>query len=93
MGSLVYRTRLAMNRNKEFISNLKRYTYHPNCLFGGEFQNIYYALLAHECKVRNLEINDRNISRLARQHIQRGANILTNKNKITSLEGLVRLAV
>lgn len=60
-------------------------------VFAGEFQHIYYALLAHECKERELEINDRNISRLARQHIQRGANILTNK--ITSLEGLVSLAV
>lgn len=37
MGSLVYRTRLAMNRNKEFMTNLKRYSFHPNCLFGGEF--------------------------------------------------------
>ena len=62
-------------------------------VFGGEFQHIYYALLVHKCKEAGLEINDRNISRLARQHIQRGANILTNKNKITSLEGLVRLAV
>ena len=61
-------------------------------VFGGEFQHIYYALLIHECKERGLEINDRNISRLARQHIQRGANILANKNKITSLGDLVRLA-
>lgn len=62
-------------------------------VFGGEFQHIYYALLAHECKERGLDVNDKNISRFARLHIQRGANILTNKNKVTSLEELIHLAV
>lgn len=62
-------------------------------VFGGEFQQIYYAVLAHDCKEKGLELNDRNISRLARLHIQRGANLLTNKNKIASLSDLIRLTL
>lgn len=62
-------------------------------VFGGEFQQIYYALLAYDCKEKGLELNDRNISRLARLHIQRGVNLLANKKKITGLEDLLRLAV
>ena len=62
-------------------------------VFGGELHEIYYALMVHNCKKMGIEITDKNISRLARQHIQRGVNILTNRNKVTTLEDLIRLAV
>lgn len=62
-------------------------------VFGGELQHIYYALLALGCKENGIDVNDKNISKLARLHIQRGANILTNKNKINSLQELIRYAV
>ena len=62
-------------------------------VFGGEFQYIYHALLVYDCKEKGLEITERNISRLARLHIQRGVNILANKKRVTALESLLQLAM
>lgn len=61
-------------------------------VFGGEWQSLYYTILAYECNKTDIEVNDRNIGRLARLHIHRGINILINRYKISSLEDLIRLA-
>lgn len=61
-------------------------------VFGGEYQHTYQAILADECYKIGQEVNDRNLGRLARQHIQRGASLLVNKYKISSIEDLIRIA-
>lgn len=60
-------------------------------VFGGEYQHAYQAILADECHKSGQEVNDRNIGRLVRQHVQRGANLLANKYKITSIVDLIHL--
>lgn len=42
IGSLVYRTRQALNDNKEFLVRLKSYEYAPNCLIDGKFSFWHY---------------------------------------------------
>lgn len=42
IGSIVYRTRIALNKNNTFKSNLQGYYYNPNCLVKDEFSLWHY---------------------------------------------------
>lgn len=56
IGSLVYRTRAALNGNQAFKKELAQYTYSPNCLVDDEFLFWHYPGTHNEISRNLLEI-------------------------------------
>lgn len=57
IGSLVYRTREALNNNEDFKKILREYTYSDNCLVDGDFSLWHYPGTGNEISRVLLEIS------------------------------------
>ena len=60
--------------------------------FGGEFHEVYLALLKERCVKDGLPISDNNLFRQFRLHLHRGIGYLSTPNRIRSVSDLVALA-
>jgi DNA sulfur modification protein DndE len=61
-------------------------------VFGGEYHELYMALLKERCVRDGVDLNDREINRQFRLHLHRGISYLATPNKIRSISDLVALA-
>lgn len=59
VGSLVYRTREALNANRVFMDNLEEYTYSGDCLYNGKFHLWHYPGTPPEISECVLEIGSK----------------------------------
>lgn len=59
--------------------------------FGGEYSDIYLALLKHRCKIDGLEINDDVLSTQFKLHLHRGIGYLAGNKGIGSIADLIAL--
>lgn len=57
IGSLTYRTREALRNNKEFIENLKKYKFSPNCFIDNEFSLWHYPGAPQEISLVQNDLN------------------------------------
>lgn len=60
-------------------------------VFGGEYHELYTALLIQRCLDEGLEVTPANISKLLRLHLHRGIAYLSTTNFISSIEDLLSL--
>src|SRR5690606_17490594 len=60
-------------------------------VFGGEYHELYTALLIQRCLDEGLEVTPANISKLLRVHLHRGIAYLSTTNFISSIEDLLSL--
>jgi DNA sulfur modification protein DndE len=60
--------------------------------FGGDYADIYEALIKARCLKDEHELTPSELSRQLRQHIYRGIGYLASSNRITSVAGLSALA-
>lgn len=58
IGSLVYRTRKALNDNEEFKQSLLKYAYHENCLVDGDFLFWHYPGTHNEISTVLLQLGE-----------------------------------
>lgn len=61
-------------------------------VFGGDFQEIYYAILVERCIRDGLDTSTESLTRQFRLHLHRGIGYLATPNKIRSIGDLVALA-
>lgn len=61
-------------------------------VFGGDFQELYYAILLERCIRDGLETSVESLTRQFRLHLHRGIGYLATPNKIRSISDLVGLA-
>jgi DNA sulfur modification protein DndE len=63
-------------------------------VFGGEYHEIYFALLKERCMVDGIDPNDdAAVNRQFRLHLHRGLGYLATPNRIRSIADLVETAV
>ena len=62
-------------------------------VFGGEAHELYLALLKERCVVDGVELTDDALSRQFRLHLHRGIGYLATPHLVTSIAGLVGLAL
>lgn len=60
--------------------------------FGGEYSDIYDALMIAWCKRMNLSTDEETLSKYFKLHLERGIAHLSGTNFIKNLDDLVRLA-
>lgn len=58
VGSLVYRTKQALNHNREFMSRIARYPYQDNCFANGEFNVWHYVGTPNEISRLLLDVSE-----------------------------------
>ena len=61
-------------------------------VFGGEFHELYLALLKERCVRDRLETDSETLNRQFRLHLHRGISYLATPNKIRGIGDLVELA-
>lgn len=61
-------------------------------VFGGDFHELYYAILLERCIRDGLETSSESLTRQFRLHLHRGIGYLATPNKIRSIGDLVALA-
>ena len=61
--------------------------------FGGEFADVYLALLKVRCKKDGIELSEENLIEQFRLHLHRGIGYLVSDPDIKSIAGLIRKAV
>jgi len=61
--------------------------------FGGEYAEIYWALLKERCKTDGLDLDEDTLARQFRLHLHRGIGYLVANPDLTSISGLINLAV
>lgn len=61
-------------------------------VFGGEYHEIYTALLVQRCIDEGLEVTPATVNKLLRLHLHRGIAYLSATNFISSIEDLLALA-
>lgn len=61
--------------------------------FGGEYSDIYEALMIAWCKKMSLSIDEETLSKYFKLHIERGIAYLSGTNFIKNLDDLINLAV
>lgn len=61
-------------------------------VFGGDFHELYYAVLLERCIRDGLETSVESLTRQFRLHLHRGIGYLATPNKIRSIGDLVALA-
>lgn len=61
--------------------------------FGGEYSDIYDALMISWCKKMGLETNKETLSKYFKLHLERGIAHLSGTNFIKSLDDLINLAI
>lgn len=62
-------------------------------VFGGDYHELYLALLLERCVRDGEETAAENITRLFRLHLHRGISYLATPNKIRSISDLAALAI
>jgi DNA sulfur modification protein DndE len=63
-------------------------------VFGGEYHEIYFALLKERCRVDGIDTSDDSaVNRHFRLHLHRGLGYLATPNRIRSIADLVGTAV
>lgn len=62
-------------------------------VFGGEYHELYTALLVQRCLDEGLEVTPSNINALFRAHLHRGIAFLSATRRIMSIEDLIGLAL
>lgn len=61
-------------------------------VFGGEYQEIYFALLRERCISDGIDVSDdTNVNRQFRLHLHRGIGYLATPNRIRAISDLVNL--
>lgn len=61
--------------------------------FGGDADQVYWALLVERCRTDNVELTRDNLSETLRQHIARGASRLVGNRQMKSISDLITLAL
>lgn len=61
-------------------------------VFGGDFHELYFALLTERTVQDGIEISPENLNRQFRLHLHRGIGYLATPNKVRSIGDLVGLA-
>ena len=61
-------------------------------VFGGEYQEVYLALLKERCQQDGLDTSPDTLNRQFRLHLHRGISYLATPHKIRSISDLVALA-
>ena len=61
--------------------------------FAGEYSDIYEALMVAWCIEKEIEVNDENLVKYFKLHLERGIAYLAGTNFIKSLNDLLSLAV
>lgn len=62
-------------------------------VFGGEYHEIYEALVVQRCLQDGLDLNQSTLAKCFRLHLHRGISYLASTNYIRSLTDLVSLAL
>ena len=62
-------------------------------VFGGEWQEIYLALLKEHCLQDGAELTEESLGKQSRLHLHRGIGYLAAQKTIRSINDLVRLTV
>ena len=60
--------------------------------FGGEYQEIYDAVMRERCRIDGIEDDPVQIARYFRLHLQRGINALSSKNGPKNADELLTMA-
>lgn len=60
--------------------------------FGGEYSELYEALIIEWCKEKDIDLTEDNIAKYFKLHLERGISYLTGTNFIKSLDDLLSLA-
>lgn len=61
--------------------------------FGGEYSDIYSALLAAWCQRMKISIDEENLEKYFKLHLERGIAYLSGTNLIKSIDDLLKLAI
>lgn len=61
--------------------------------FGGEYADIYWALVRYRCQRDGLELDDQNISEQLHAHIHRGIAYLAGDPEVKTISGLTSKAL
>lgn len=61
--------------------------------FGGEYSNLYEALMIAWCKQMDLPTDEETLAKYFKLHLERGIAHLSGTNFIKSLDDLVKLAI
>ncbi|MFO1045916.1 MAG: DNA sulfur modification protein DndE [Planctomycetaceae bacterium] len=61
-------------------------------VFGGDLQELYYAILVERCLHDGIDISPESLMRQFRLHLHRGIGYLATPNKIRSISDLISLA-
>lgn len=61
--------------------------------FGGEYSNLYEALMIAWCKQMDLPTDEETLAKYFKLHLERGIAYLSGTNFIKSLDDLVELAI
>lgn len=60
--------------------------------FGGEYNEVYEAIVKAWCISKNLSSDDENVAKYFRLHLERGIGYLSGTNFIKNIEDLLKLA-
>lgn len=62
-------------------------------VFGGQYQDVYIALLKHRCKEDLLDTSSETLAEQFKLHLHRGIAQLAGERNIKSISGLVQRAI
>ncbi|MBZ0235620.1 MAG: DNA sulfur modification protein DndE [Deltaproteobacteria bacterium] len=62
-------------------------------VFGGEYRDVYLALLRERCRRAGLELDEESLSRQFRLHLHRGIGYLFGDRSVQSIDALVARAL
>lgn len=61
--------------------------------FGGEYSELYEAIIIDWCETKNIEITEENIIKYFKLHLERGISYLSGTNFIKNLDDLLDLVL
>ncbi len=61
--------------------------------FGGEFNELYEAIVVEWCKTKEIEPTDENVAKYFKLHLERGISYLSGTNFVKNIEDLLNLAL
>ncbi len=61
--------------------------------FAGEYSELYDALMIEWCREKEIEVNEENLAKYFKLHLERGISYLSGTNFIKSLDDLLNLAI
>jgi DNA sulfur modification protein DndE len=62
-------------------------------VFGGEYHELYLALLIERCVMDNMDITPETLNRQFRLHLHRGIGYLATPGKIRNIVDLIHIAI